>query len=280
MLKLYIYLLTPFIFALMATFAVAQTLTEVMELPAASVGAYAWKMLMLVITLGGSSLTPYATKYLTMGVLKVIGMAQANVPGPVLVCISTIISGVFAGVMGSETELPLHGDSAALMGATLGGAAQKFAHNDPAEIKPVATETTAPPAAGLSAFWLPLLLLAGGLVSLTACVSDMDLGNGRVMNLAKVETRSAFGVNDSRSRLRDCELAKDGQYIDCHWMESDWRQSASPGQGGQVVGAALQGIGLGIAGTMIGGSSTSANAASSASSASTSIVTMPGKGHH
>lgn len=123
---------------------------------------------------------------------------------------------------------------------------------------------------------VPAVLLAIMTMGLTACVSDMDLGNGRVMNLAKVETRSAFGVNDSRSRLRDCELAKDGQYLDCHWMESEWRQSTSPGQGGQVAGAALQGMGLGIAGTMIGGTSNAASATSSASSA----VTIPAQGHH
>ena len=99
-------------------------------------------------------------------------------------------------------------------------------------------------------FWLlPLFGLVG-------CVSNMDLGNGRVLNLAKVEHRSAFGVNDSRYRIRDCAVTKDANGIDeltdCHWMESEWRQSNSPGQGGQIISGALQGIGLGVAGSLIG----------------------------
>ena len=122
--------------------------------------------------------------------------------------------------------------------------------------------------------FLPMLGLVG-------CVSDMDLGNGRVMNLAKVEHRSAFGVNDSRSRLRDCAVVKDEKgfdaYTDCKWMESEWRQSNSPGQGGQIVSGALQGIGLGVAGSLIGnaggGSSASASAQAGASAVS------GGKGH-
>lgn len=115
------------------------------------------------------------------------------------------------------------------------------------------------------------------LIGLVGCVSNMDLGNGRVMNLAKVEHRSAFGVNDSRSRIRDCAVTKDEHGIDeltdCHWMESEWRQSTSPGQGGQIAAGALQGIGLGVAGALIGSGSTSATATAGASAVG------GGKGH-
>ena len=117
---------------------------------------------------------------------------------------------------------------------------------------------------------LPLPLL------LVGCASNMDLGNGRVMNLAKVEARSAFGVNDSRSRLRDCAVVKDEHgidtFTDCHWMESEWRQSSSPGQGGTIAAGALQGIGLGVAGALIGNGSASATATAGASA-------VGGKGH-
>ena len=122
------------------------------------------------------------------------------------------------------------------------------------------------------------LLLILPLFGLVGCVSDMDLGNGRVMNLAKVEARSAFGVNDSRSRLRDCLKTRDEQditsyvYTDCHWMESEWRQSQSAGQGGQIAAGALQGIGLGVAGVLIGNGSASATATAGASA-------VGGKGH-
>jgi|CXWL01.1.fsa_nt_gi hypothetical protein len=123
------------------------------------------------------------------------------------------------------------------------------------------------------------VLLAIMAMGLTACVSDMDLGGGRVMNLAKVEARSAFGVNDSRSRLRDCLKTRDEQditsyvYTDCRWMESEWRQSSSPGQGGQIAAGALQGIGLGVAGVLIGNGSASATATAGAA------ATAGSKGH-
>ena len=143
---------------------------------------------------------------------------------------------------------------------------------------PAAVAHTAPEVSA-SPITVPVVLLAIMALGLTACVSDMDLGNGRVMNLAKVEARSAFGVNDSRSRLRDCLKTRDEQditsyvYADCHWMESEWRQSTSPGQGGQIVSGALQGIGLGVAGALIGnGVGASANATAGASA-------VGGKGH-
>lgn len=139
----YGYLLSPFLMLLMVSAALAQTITEVIEQPSTTIGAWAWKMLMLAITVGGSTVTPYLTKYLTMGALKVIGTAKANIPGPVLIFLSTLISAVFAGVMGANTDLPLHGDSAALMGAAVGGAAQKLANTPPEEVKPV-LEATAP----------------------------------------------------------------------------------------------------------------------------------------
>ena len=142
---------------------------------------------------------------------------------------------------------------------------------------PAAVAHTAPEVSA-SPITVPVVLLAIMALGLTACVSDMDLGNGRVMNLAKVEARSAFGVNDSRSRLRDCLKTRDEQditsyvYTDCHWMESEWRQSQSAGQGGQIAAGALQGIGLGVAGALIGNGSTSATATAGAAATA-------GKGH-
>ena len=136
----YLYLLSPLLVLvsmLYSSYSMAQTVVDAIAEPEKmDIGKYALKMLMTVITLTGSSITPYITKYLTMWVLIGIGKASTVVPGPVLVIISTIISGVFAGVMGATTELPLHGDTAALMGATLGGSAQKFANNESGEVKP------------------------------------------------------------------------------------------------------------------------------------------------
>lgn len=146
----YLYLLSPVLVLtsiLYSSYSLAQTIVDVVTQPdKMDIGAYALKMLMTVITLAGSSITPYITKYLTMGALHLIGKASAVVPGPVLIFISTIVSGVFAGVMGSTTDLPLHGDTAALIGATLGGSVQKYANSDPELVKPtpdaMATPTT------------------------------------------------------------------------------------------------------------------------------------------
>jgi len=118
---------------------------------------------------------------------------------------------------------------------------------------------------------VPVLVLAG-------CVSDMDLGNGRVVNLAKVEHRSSFGVNDSRSRLRDCIKTRDAQdltsyvYTDCQWIEEEWRQSSSPGQGGTALSGLFMGAGIAAGGALIG------NAGATATSITSTTVTG-GKGH-
>ena len=120
-------------------------------------------------------------------------------------------------------------------------------------------------------------------MGLTACASDLDLGGGRVMTLKKVEARSAFGVNDSRSRLADCARDTDKNnyasdvYTDCKWMESEWRQSSSPGQGGMIVSGALQGVGLGVAGALIGGAG---NATANATAGAMQSQTVVPRGHH
>lgn len=127
----YLYLASPLMVLASVGYALAQTLTEVVETPSTTLGEYAWKMFLTALTLGGSAVTPYLTKYLTMWVLIGIGKTKANVPAPVLIFLSTVISGVFAGVMGTTTDLPLHGDSAVLGGSLVGAAAQKLANSAP-----------------------------------------------------------------------------------------------------------------------------------------------------
>ena len=96
---------------------------------------------------------------------------------------------------------------------------------------------------------IPLVLLAG-------CATDYNLGDGRYAHLYKAEARSLFGVNDSRSRLYNCERTTDKNdyasyvYTDCKPMESEWRQSSSPGAGGMIVGGALIGVGAGVGGAL------------------------------
>ena len=220
---------------------------------------------------------PLAVKGITMFVNS---WTTTYVPRGLQVPLAAILGGVVAGLTGDAAGI----DPA--VATSIGGGAGIIAqiltslHPDTMH----ASAPVAKTAAALIPKSLPVILLAIFALGLTACVSDMDLGNGRVMTLKKVEHRSAFGVNDSRSRLADCIKARDEQdltsyvYTDCHWMESEWRQSSSPGQGGQIVHGALQGIGLGVAGTMIGGTSNSATAGANASSSTS--VTVPAMGGH
>ena len=129
------------------------------------------------------------------------------------------------------------------------------------------------------------LLLLVPFVFLAGCATDADLGNGRYGHLLKAETRSLFGVNDSRSRLFNCVRETDKNdyasyvYTDCQPMESEWRQSSSQGAGGMVVGGALIGVGAGVGGAVAEGGSAVSNALSSATSSSTSSAVSGGRGH-
>jgi hypothetical protein len=113
------------------------TLGDVLATPQnVSIMTYVWKILLTAITVGGSTITPFVTKYLVMGILMLIGKIKVVVPEQVLTMLSAIIAGTFAGVMGAETAMPLHGDTAALVGAMIGGGSQTMAHQVPGEIKP------------------------------------------------------------------------------------------------------------------------------------------------
>lgn len=113
------------------------TLADVVTMPdKVNIWTYVLKIIMTAITVSGSVLTPFATKYLTMGVLMLIGKAKVVVPEQILVMLSTIIAGTFAGVMGAETSMPMQGDTAALMGAVIGGGSQNMANKGADEMKP------------------------------------------------------------------------------------------------------------------------------------------------
>ncbi len=96
---------------------------------------YGKKLLLTIVTLGGSALTSYLTRFLTVQTLAALGKVKTAVPDKVLVMMSTVISGVFAGVMGATTDMPMNGDTAAIAGATVGAAAQKMANKEPEDLK-------------------------------------------------------------------------------------------------------------------------------------------------
>lgn len=144
------YLLSPVLIMLSmlsVSYALAETATlpEVIAEPDANLGSWFLKMFLFALTMGGSAVTPYITKYLTMWILMGVGKANVTVPAPILIFISTIISGVWAGVMGAETSLPLHGDTTALIGSIVGGGSQHFANSAPVTPSPAAMAKMAAP---------------------------------------------------------------------------------------------------------------------------------------
>ena len=127
----FISLLIAAVYLALAIPAMAQTLAA-----PETTGAKIWKIVLMVLTAAGSTLSPYLTKYLVIGVLWVMDKAKANVPAPVLLTLSTILSGVYAGVMGEFTAMPLNTDSALAMGGVVGLAAQKLANERAVALAP------------------------------------------------------------------------------------------------------------------------------------------------
>jgi hypothetical protein len=124
--------------------------------------------------------------------------------------------------------------------------------------------------------WVLPLMLVG-------CASSHLLPDGTYLYQFKAEQRSLFGTNTTVTRAATCpqDVTKlqdwAPEYTEaikqCKWLQSEWHDAASQGQGGQIAAGALQGIGLGVAGTMIGTSAASATATAGA-------VATGGKGHH
>jgi hypothetical protein len=101
----------------------------------------------------------------------------------------------------------------------------------------------------------------------------------------KAERPNWMGTNTGGTRMANCpqDLTKlndwTPEYADavkqCQWAQSEWHDFSSQGQIGQIVQGALQGIGLGVAGTMIGNGANAATATSSSA-----ITTVTKGGHH
>lgn len=121
----------------------------------------------------------------------------------------------------------------------------------------------------------PVLVLGG-------CASSHLLPDGTYLYQFKAEQRSLFGTNTTVTRAATCQqdITKLNDWTpeyteaikQCRWLQSEFHDAASQGQGGQIAAGVLQGIGLGVAGTMIGNSATSATAIAGATATG-------GKGH-
>lgn len=121
-------------------------------------------------------------------------------------------------------------------------------------------------------------LIGLGLLSF-GCASYIDYGNGRYGVTRVSEERSPFGTNAGFAYLDNCEgrRANPGatlEFTDCHAV-TPLSVISSQGQGGAIVGGALNGLGFGLGSAFSGVSS----GASSTSSAISNATAVGGKGH-
>jgi hypothetical protein len=109
--------------------------------------------------------------------------------------------------------------------------------------------------------WALPLLLAG-------CASYNDIGDGRYDVTRTTEVRSPFGTNMGFAKVENCAGVKPSavaalKFSDCHAVTT-WTPMSSQGQGGAIAAGAIQGIGIGVAGSLIGNGSASATATAGA----------------
>ncbi len=116
------------ILILMATYAAAQTLTT-----DAPTEQKVWEVaLKLIFPAIWTAVSPFVTKGVTWGMLKIM----SAVPASVQVAISSVVGAVFAGLAGAIPDFPLGIESAATMGFAGGATGQLLAMSNPAAVQP------------------------------------------------------------------------------------------------------------------------------------------------
>lgn len=169
-----------------------------------------------------------------------------------------------------------------VMGALFGGPAVigGLSTDNGATVTPVSPVTASTGKLG------SILLLIAASLSLTACASYIDYGNGRYGVTRVSEERSPFGTNAGFSYLENCQGTQAPGYnyqkltfSDC-FRVTDVTPIYSQGQGGQVVGGALTGLGFGLGNAFSGASSSSSSTSGSAASSSSSSSAISGAGGH
>lgn len=127
---------------------------------------------------------------------------------------------------------------------------------------------------------VPVILLGIVFMGTTACATYHDAGNGHYNITKTTEDPHLFGTNMGFARIENCVGTKDPAYplssmkfSECNPV-TQWIPMSSQGQGGQIVGGALTGLGFGL-GSAFGASSGS----SAISSSEATAISGGGKGH-
>jgi hypothetical protein len=101
------------------------------------------------------------------------------------------------------------------------------------------------------------ILISVMTVGLVACSTyNVDVKNGRVNITETTEERSPFGTNMGFARVANCKYEKlnindvSPTPTECNPV-TNWIPMYSQGQGGQIVGGALTGVGAGVGGAMV-----------------------------
>ena len=126
------------------------------------------------------------------------------------------------------------------------------------------------------------IIMAFMVLVLAGCITPYKEPSGRYVKPAQSEVRSAFGTNQSFSRLERCDgpskkvwFYLEGDFSNCVMMtraeQDDWMYGYSRGSGPEVAGAAIMGGAIGI-GAAVSGVNASAGAAANASN--TAIQTV------
>lgn len=136
------------------------------------------------------------------------------------------------------------------------------------------------PISPLTGTGLSMLLFGIIGIGLVGCASYIDYGNGRYGVTRVSEERSPFGTNAGWTYLDNCEGYRQNpgsmlEFKDCRPMMAPVPIS-SQGQGGQIVGGALTGLGFGLGSAFSG--ATGATSTSTSNSISNAAASG-GKGH-
>lgn len=119
----------------MAVPAIAQTLTTDAP-PEQKAMDIAVKILAPIL----SALSPFITKYVTLGLMKVM----SSVPATFQTALSSLFSAVILGLAGAFTDFPLSTESAATVGLGIGAMSQAMAAAKPGTVIATNSAVTTP----------------------------------------------------------------------------------------------------------------------------------------